>query len=286
MIPSPTDLMYFLDVANLLNLSRAAESLGISQPSLTLAMRRLEECVGTEVITRHKRGVTLTKAGKQLLAHTRLLLQQWDMIKSETLASQNEIQGCFTIGCHTSVGIFALPRFLPDLLEKNPMLEIKLKHDISRKITEKVINLSVDVGIVVNPVRHPDVVIKRLDTDRMTLWHSQTERDINNFVSGRAHIICDPELLQVQMILKKLKQQGIHYKHLIATTSLELIADMTNSGCGIGILPAHIAATRNLIRIAKAPYHDDEVCLIYRGENRNVKGIQTITDAIKAGFKK
>lgn len=111
MIPSPADLTYFLEIANLLNLSRAAESLGISQPSLSLAIQRLEKSVGTTVLVRHKRGVSLTKAGKQLLAHTRQLMQHWDSIKSETLASVYEIQGNFSIGCHPSVALFSLPRF-------------------------------------------------------------------------------------------------------------------------------------------------------------------------------
>ncbi len=136
MIPSPSDLSYFLAVADLLNLSRAAERLGISQPSLTLAMRRIEETVGTPILIRHKRGVSLTKAGKQLLTHTRHIMQHWDCVKSATLASVNEIQGTFTLGCHPSVAICMAPLFLPDLLEKNPKLEINLKHDMSRKITE------------------------------------------------------------------------------------------------------------------------------------------------------
>src|SRR4029079_13501420 len=153
MIPSSTDLTYFIEVASLLNLSRAAETLGISQPSLTLAMQRLEASVGTSILIRQKRGVTLTKAGKQLLAHARSLLEQWDSIKSAALASTYEVQGCFTLGCHPSVALYSLPHFLPGLLKKYPNLEIQLHHDSSRKITEKVINLSIDIGIVINPVK-------------------------------------------------------------------------------------------------------------------------------------
>jgi len=259
--------------------------LGISQPSLTLAMRRIEEAVGTTVLIRHKRGVTLTKAGKQLLTHTRHIMQHWDCIKSATLASMSEIQGSFILGCHPSVALCLLPQFLADLLEKNPRLEINLKHEsMSRKITEQVISMNIDIGIVVNPVRHPDLIIKKLTDDKITLWQGRTDREIQNIQSGRALLICDPDLLQTQDILKKLKKQGMNFARVLSTNNLELIAELTASGCGIGILPANIAVPRKLVRIPKAPYYADEICLLYHGENRDIKALQVIIDAIKAAF--
>jgi LysR family transcriptional regulator, cell division regulator len=284
MIPSPADLTYFIEVANLSNLSRASESLGISQPSLTLAMRRLESAVGATLLVRHKRGVSLTKAGKQLLGHARHLLQQWDVIKSETLASINEIQGSFTIGCHTSIALRSLPYFLGDLLEKHPGLEIKFQHHLSRKITEQVINLKIDMGIVVNPTKHPDLVIKHLSDDKVTLWRGMGKRKIQDLTSGEAVLLCDPELIQTQSILKSLKKQNIYYRRIIPSDNLEVIGELTKAGCGIGILPGNVAKPRKLTAIAKAPYYQDEICLLYRGENRHVKAIQIITDAIKKVF--
>ena len=207
MIPSATDLTYFLEVAQLSNLSRAAETLGITQPSLTLAMQRLEKSVGTTILVRHKRGVSLTKAGKQLLIYTRQLMQHWDTIKSATLASTSEIQGCFTIGCHSSVAIHSLPRFLGELMEKYPKLEIKLRHDLSRKITEQIASFHVDVGIAVNPVKLPDLIIHQLDTDKIKLWRSHHGRQIQDLSGKNAVILCDPDLVQTQVILKKLKKK-------------------------------------------------------------------------------
>lgn len=284
MVPSHTDLSYFLEVSQLLNLSKAADNLGISQPSLTLAMRRIEEVIGTTILVRHKRGVTLTKAGKQLLAHARTLFQYWEAVKYETLATTKEIQGTCVIGCHASMGLYTLHHFMANLLEKHPKLEIKLKHDPSRKITEHVINLAVDVGIVANPLRHPDLVIKKIDNERMLLWSNGSTSQIQDLKSGNAVIICDPNLIQTQTILKQLKKQRIHYGRLLTSDSLEVIASLTESGAGIGVLPECIALSRKLKRLSKSPFFQDEICIIYRGENRDVKTIQTITQAIKEAF--
>lgn len=285
MFPSPSDLIYFIEVAKLSNLSRASESLGISQPSLTLSMYRIEKAVGTPILVRHKRGVSLTVAGKQLLAQARQLLDQWDLIKSKTLASIHDIQGCFTIGCHPSVASYALPFFLGDLIKKHGSLEIKLHHDLSRKIVEQIINLKIDIGIAVNPCKHPNLIIKKLATDNIMLWHQSSKDKIQDLYSGHAVILCDPDLIQTQAILKALDKKKIKYGRLIFSNNLEVIADLTKAGCGIGILPGNVAITRHLTCIPKSPIYQDEICLLYRGENRDVKAIQIINDAIKTAFK-
>jgi DNA-binding transcriptional LysR family regulator len=275
MIPSPNDLVYFLEVANLLNLSRAAETLGISQPSLTLAMQRLETCVGTSLLIRQKRGVILTRAGKQLQAHARQLVTHWDTLKSAALASVLEVQGYFTIGCHPSVAQYCLPRCLPQLMAAYPKLEIKLQHDVSRKITEKIISFVIDVGIIINPVKHPDLIIKKLINDKVTLWES-SDKTLNRDV-----LICDPDLLQTQFLFKKMKKHGFVFSRIIPTNNLEVIAELTEKGCGIGIMPSNIAKLKSVRLVKKAPHFDDELCLVYHGENREVKAIQVIVDAVK-----
>ncbi|MBA2650287.1 MAG: LysR family transcriptional regulator [Legionella sp.] len=284
MLPSAAELEYFLEVSNTLNVSRASERLGISQPSLSLAIKRLEESVGTPLFIRHKQGVTLTQAGKQLVSHTRQLLQYWETTKSQALASQLEVQGYFTLGCHTTIAMYMVSGFLPDLLEDHPKLAIHLKHDISRRITEEVINLSIDIGIVVNPYRHPDLIILKLCDDEVTFWVSEGTREIQNIHSKNAIILCEPDLTQTQSLLKQSKKVGVISERVMTMNSLEVVANLTASGCGIGILPTRVAQTmypNKLKRIPKAPVYSDEVCLVYRHENRNVKAIQTIAQRIK-----
>lgn len=284
MLPSAAELDYFLEVSTTLNLSRASERLGISQPSLSLAIKRLEHSIGTPLFVRHKQGVTLTQAGKQLLLHTRQLRQYWEHTKSQALASHQEVQGYFTLGCHSAIATYMMTGFMANLLELHPKLEIHLKHDISRRITEQVINLSIDLGIVVNPIRHPDLVILKLCQDEFTFWVSDGQRSIQNIRSKHAVLLCEPDLAQSQTLLKQCKQAGVQAERIMTINSLEVIANLTASGCGIGILPTRVVKAMypdKLKRVAKAPVYKDEVCLIYRNENRNVRSIQAMAAAIK-----
>jgi LysR family transcriptional regulator, cell division regulator len=288
MLPSAAELEYFIEVSNTLNLSRASERLGISQPSLSLAVKRLEQSVGTQLFVRHKHGVTLTQAGKQLLLLVRQLLQLWENTKSEALASHQEIQGYFTLGCHSTIAIYMVSGFLADLLENHPKLEIHLKHDISRKITEQVVNLSIDIGIVVNPFKHPDLIIRKICDDEVTFWVGEGARDIQDLHSTKAIILCEPDLTQTQTLLKEVKKSEVVTERIMTMNSLEVVANLTANGCGIGILPTRVAKSmypNKLKRVPNAPVYSDEICLIYRNENRNVQAIQTITSFIKDFFK-
>jgi DNA-binding transcriptional LysR family regulator len=286
MSPSPSDLTYFIEVANMSNLSRASESLGISQPSLTLAMQRLEDNVGAPLLIRHKRGVTLTKAGEQLLAHARELMQRWESIKSHALASMHEVQGAITLGSHPAVALYTLPHILPKLMAEHPKLEIQLKHDLSRRITENVISLKVDIGIIVNPVRHPDLVITHLDHDIITLWSADPKRSLKQLQDGSAIILCDPELAQAQNILAQLKKSGLEYGRLVSSNNMDVLSLLTQQNGGISILPARVAENYGLKRIPKAPFYEDEICVLYRGENRNVRAIQVVVETIRKLFVK
>ena len=284
MLPSAAELEYFIEVSSTLNLSRASERLSISQPSLSLAMKRLEGSVGTPLFVRHKRGVSLTQAGKQLVLHARQLLQYWETTKSRALASQQKIQGYFTLGCHASVAAYMVSGFLPALLEEHPKLEIHLKNDVSRNITERVINSSIDIGIVINPYKHPDLIVRKLCADKVTFWVGAGNNKNQDIRSSQSVILCDDNLIQTQSLLKECKKIGVPSERIITMESLEVVASLTASGCGIGILPTRVAESipdYKLKRVPKMPVYLDELCLIYRHESRDVQAMQKIIKSIK-----
>lgn len=284
MLPSANELIYFIEVSNCLNLSRASERLGISQPSLSLAIKRLEHSIGVPLFIRHKQGVSLTQAGKQLVVHARQLLQYWENTKSKALASHHSVQGFYTIGCHSVIASYLLADFLPQLLKEHPKLEVHLTHDISRKITEEVINLSCDLAIIVNPIAHPDLIIKKLCEDKVTFWVNKDISLSSIIDDTNTVILCDPSLTQTQWLLKQRESAGIKAKRLMTSNSLEAIVNLALTGCGIAILPERVAnrlGNDQLIPITDAPFYKDDICLVYRHENRDLLAMQTIIESLK-----
>ena len=279
MLPSPAELTYFVEVANTLNISRASERLGISQPTLSLAIKRLEHSFGVPLLIRSKTGVKLTQAGQNLLMHARTLITDWQNLRGDALKTETEVRGQYSIGCHPSVAVYSLPTFLPRLLKENPELDLRLVHDLSRKITEDVISFKVDFGIVVNPTEHPDLVIKLLCKDEVSLWIS-TGKDPDTSV-----LICDPELLQTQALLKLLSRRERPFKRTITSPNLEVITSVVAAGAGVGILPGRVATHLRALGLKPfekdGPRIQDRICLIYRADAQKSFSGKTLARAIE-----
>src|SRR5690348_5585648 len=97
---SHSDLLYFVEVAQVGNISRAAERLGITQPSLSAAMQRLEQRLESDLLIRSKAGVQLTREGKLLFTRVKGFLSEWDSIEASVKQQREEPSGRFTLGCH------------------------------------------------------------------------------------------------------------------------------------------------------------------------------------------
>lgn len=283
MIPSPIELTYFKEIANTSNFSRASSKLGVTQSCLSLAIKRLEKMVGAELFIRHKQGVSLTPAGKKLYLQTKTLFDTWDTIRLDANASHQQIQGEITLGCHTSIALY-LRGFLPALLEQYPGLTFNLKHEKSSSITEQVINTKVDIGLVFNPLKHPDLIIRKANESEFTIWKGKGMRPMQDINSDQLVVICDPDIPRTTQILKKWKNKNMASARIVTTNSLEIVADLTVAGCGVGLLPSCFTQSiypNQLERIPNAPVCYDELYLIYRKENRNVKAVVTVIAAIK-----
>lgn len=284
MIPSSAELQYFVEVANTLNISRAAGRLGISQPTLSLAVQRLEHSFGAPLLLRSKSGVRLTQAGQRLAQQARSLINDWEKLKKETLEAEDEVRGRYSIGCHPSVALYSLPHFLPGLIRQYPGLEVRVVHDLSRRITEEVIGFKIDFGIVVNPVRHPDLVIRQLCSDEVTFWTAPKASALQDPHSGEAVMICDMDLIQTQALLKQLGKKGWRFARTLTSGNLEVVASLVASGAGVGILPTRVATRvreQGLRPLKEAPVFTDKICLVYRSDLQKSHASRVISRVIE-----
>ncbi len=275
---SLNEIRYFLAVARTQNISRAAELANISQPALSHAIHRLEAELGTPLLVRSKSGVQLTRAGQKFSLQSKELLEKWESLSKSVLETDTSISGNFTIGCHPSVAIYSLPAFLKKLLEDFPDLQIQLKHDLSREIASEVIAWKLDFGLVINPPEHPDLVIREIGKDEISLWSRPSDFDKDT-------LIFDPELFQSQLILKNLSAKKINFRRKIESTNLDVVRALTQAGCGVGILPKRVAlaGSNSLKKYGKdSPTAEDRLCLIYRVGTQNNAAAKAISQAILA----
>lgn len=274
MLPSATDLEYFLEVCRTQNISRAAERIGISQPTLTQSIRKLEAAVGAQLLIRTRTGVRLTKPGLRISGQILNLLESWGSLQKEAQQDQHELQGKFRIGSHPSVARYALPHFFKELARRAPRIEVELVHDLSRHITEAIINFRVDLGFVINPVAHPDLVLKKVADDQVTIFESP--KRYGRWLFG------DPELIQTQWVLKKLKKTSLDFTHFVPAPNLEVVHRMTAAGAGYGVLPTRVAqcepGTQLSVVDIKLPHFKDELFIAYRKDVMSSRAAKTLIE--------
>lgn len=283
MMPSVSELAYFLEVSNTLNLSHAARNLKISQPSLSRAMQSLEHTVGTELFIRHKKGVTLTAAGMRVLRQVKPLIQSWQNTKWQALASHENMEGEIKIGCHAAVGMF-IHDILAELLETYPKLSVDLLQGSSDEISQNVNDLKCAMGLVAGEVNQAELVVRKLKDIEMTLWVSEGDYRLQDVRSGEAVLICDAGIKNGDALLSQCKHAGVGVKRLLKANNTNVIANLTVNGCGVGILPVCYvqALYRDKLRVVSgAPVFKDSLSLIYRQEYANIKVIQVVLNAIK-----
>lgn len=268
-----TDLLNFKEVAISRTMREAAIRLEITPPALSESISRLESDIGGKLFYRSRSGVTLTPFGRKLYEKAKTAitsLQEIDTFKSRFSGS---IGGQVTIGCHPVIGSYFLPKALSDLKDLSPGFQLQLKHGLSREIQTGIQQGKIDVGIVVNAVQSPDLVMRKLVTDRVTVWSSKDGQ--------KDRVFGDLNLNQTQSILNKWTEAPVNR---IDSDSLELIARLTQKGLGCGILPERTVrlTAPELVQVKNAPVFNDIFYLIYRPEFGRNEFEKSVLNCLKA----
>lgn len=267
------DIKYFNVVSETLNVTRASEIIGISQPALSYSIKRLESELGGQLLIRLKNGIQLTKLGEEFLKRSRRLIYEWEQAQNIARPETDLIEGSYTFAIHPSVALYSLDFFITKLQQEFPGLNFKFIHGLSREMTEKVISWEADFGIVVNPIQHPDLVIKNLYHDEVAIFYR---------ADAPPRLIFDQNLTQAQHILKKIGKKKL-FSGEITSENLELVAKLTALGLGYGILPTTIASQyERLKKMRNSPTFKDEISLVYRPEKHSNRISKKIIEIIRS----
>lgn len=292
-MPAPdllaTPLRYFARIAELGSFTAAARELAVSQPSLSVAVRKLEESVGAPLLHRSRQGVTLTRAGEILLEHTRQADRTLGAAMDELLALEKEPRGRFTLGSHESLAAYVLPRFMARFLERFPKVELSLWNGNSRDVEQAVVERRIDLGFVVNPQRHPDCVVQDLFEDRVGFVVSaaleRKARSPHELLQS-VPLIHVPVLKQTQYLLGALASEGIAPPSQLTCSSMELVKSLVLDGVGVGVLPYRVAShgvsAGRLVHLgASMPVFDDVIALVRRYDLPMTAGARALLDALR-----
>lgn len=152
-------LQYFVAVAETLHFRKAAERLNVAQPALSQQIRRLEQDLGCELLTRNRRGVALTPAGRALLESGRRALVQMAHAEDAARRTAANQLALLRIGFLNPPAFAVVPPLLRRLREEHPALFVVLREGGSAALLEEVRLGQLDVAFARGPITHPGVRI-------------------------------------------------------------------------------------------------------------------------------
>lgn len=264
------DLENFIVVANSRTLSEASEKLEMAQPSLSLAIKKLESELNLPLFIRGRSGIKLTPQGRMILPEAQSALKLLFKIKG------SPVNLSFKIGCHPSVGMFLLGRFLKAMNQYSSNLNLTIVNGSSSEINKKVAEGEVDFGLVMNPLPIPGLITKLIGEDDVAVWESSKR------YSDR--VIYNPDMLQSTAIMSRWKSAP---SERIEVANLELMANLVESGAGYGILPGQVvkAQRMTLQKVEGTPTYKDRLALVCYPEIIKSKEGKIIFEELKKSFR-
>ena len=160
-------LKVFHSVARLLNFTKAADSLHMTQPAVTFQIRQLEEYFNTRLFDRTHNRVSLTEAGQRVYGYADRIFELYDEMENTIRELTGDVSGVVTLGASTTIAEYMLPFLLGDFKNKNPEVNIRLKVSNTEGIVSMVENNVIDLGIVEASVNNKNLQVDVCRVDQL-----------------------------------------------------------------------------------------------------------------------
>jgi DNA-binding transcriptional LysR family regulator len=270
-------LKTFYYVASLLNFSKAAEKLALTQPAVSRQIESLENHFGLPLFYRARSKVKLTDAGRHLLRYAERLLALSEETEKAMFALKNLEDGELIVGAGTTIGNYVISPLLVEFKKLYPNIRVTLKISPTSIIIDAMKNGIIDVAIVAKDFEYPDFYFQPLIRDELLL------------VVDKHHPLCNAENLSLTDLSNEnffLRPQGSHTRefvdHLFASQKFspqnifefdtnEAIKQAIMKGLGIGFLSAFTVRTeiehKLLFPIRTDCIYDREFSIIHPKSN-------------------
>jgi len=230
-------LQVFLKVYESKSFSQAAKELFLSQPTVTIHIKELEEQLGVNLFERTTRNVVPTKAGHILYQYGVKLWQLWSGLEKELLSHKDPESGRVEVGASTIPGETILPQLIKEFKSLYPKFQVYLKVTDTQDVIEKVANGEFELGLVGAEIPHKNLVFISCCEDEIVLIASKhfEKTEISLAELPQIPLIArEPGSGTWRTALDRLKEKGIY------PPELNIVAEMSStsavkSGVKVGI---------------------------------------------------
>ena len=232
----------FLAVVRLGNLSRAAEEMYLTQPTLTARLQALEEEVGDQLFVRTSRGMRLTEAGREFLPFAERSVGSFEEGRRHLEALRGASGGRLVLGASPGVGTYALPGLLERFTAAYPQVSVSVRTGHSEDILEMVLKEEAQLGLT-RAMRHPEVESLALYEDELVLVvspeHRFTAKGVADLVEvgGEQLILFDNDSSYYEQTQALFRNAGLGELRTLEVDNIEAAKRMVEHRLGVAFLP-------------------------------------------------
>ena len=243
-----TELRYVVAVARERHFGKAAEACFVSQPTLSVAVKKLEEELGLMLFERGPGEVSITPAGQKIVEQAQRVLEEAARVREIAAAGRDPLAGSLRLGAIYTIGPYLLPKLIPILRRSAPQMPLHIQENFTHRLAEMLKAGEVDVILVALPFDEPGIVTAPVYDEPFLVavpkghpWEGRKRVSSEELAResllllGEGHCFRD-QVLEFCHALRSKERSGI--AKTVEGGSLETIRQMVASGVGVTVLPS------------------------------------------------
>jgi len=297
-----TELRYIVTLAQERHFGKAAQKCFVSQPTLSVAVKKLEEELGVALFERSKSHISVTELGQKLVEQAQAVLDQINVIRDIAKEGKSQLNSPLRVGAIYTIGPYLFPHIMPELNRVATEMPLYIEENYTHVLREKLKRCELDAIIVALPFSEPEVVTLPLYNEPFVVLlpkghqlarHDEIESSMlledTLLMLGPGNCFRDqvlqacPELLEI--VNSRDAAHESQRKLITEGSSLETIRHMVASGFGISVLPASAVASGYYdeslldVRLFESPAPFRTVGLAWRVTFPRPKAIELLSKA-------
>ncbi|MBK7050791.1 MAG: LysR family transcriptional regulator [Rhodoferax sp.] len=244
-----TELKYIVAVARERHFGKAAEACFISQPTLSVAVKKLEEELDVKLFERSANEVTVTPLGEEIVRQAQSVLEQAANIKEIAKRGKNPLTGPLTLGVIYTIGPYLLPDLVRQMIARTPEMPLILQENFTVRLLEMLRTGEIDCAILAEPFPDAGLAIAPLYDEpflaAVPMQHALAGKDTitteelkreTMLLLGTGHCFRD-HVLEVCPEFARFSSNAEGIRKSFEGSSLETIKHMVAAGMGVTLVP-------------------------------------------------
>ena len=259
-----TELKYIVAVAREKHFGKAADACYVSQPTLSVAIKKLEEELEVKLFERSASEVTVTPLGEEIVRQAQMVLEQAAGIKEIAKRGKDPLAGALTLGVIYTIGPYLLPDLVRKAIERTPQMPLMLQENFTVKLLEMLRTGEIDCAIMAEPFPDTGLAVAPLydepfmaavpSNHPLAARDSITSQDLKQetmLLLGAGHCFRD-HVLEVCPEFARFSSNAEGIRKSFEGSSLETIKHMVAAGMGVTLVP-RLGVPKRALRDLKAP---------------------------------